>query len=700
MKSENFNVLLVEDSQAEADLIKAMFADATEATFQLEHVQRFLEGLKRLQNGTYDVVLLDLNLPDSIGLVGFEEAHRQFPTLPIIILTNDQDAVTAARAVREGAQDYLIKREIDYRLLSRSLRYAIERCRAEAALRESEERYGLAIAGAQDGIWDWHLDTDCAYFSPRMKAMFGFTDDAMTRGIGEWFARVNPDDSNSLQYALREHLEGRSQHFEHEHRIRTGDGRDLWVLSRGIAVRRPSGRAYRIAGSLTDITRRKTAEERLLHDTLHDALTRLPNRVLFMDRLNQALRQLRRDETKLFAVLFFDLDRFKTVNDSLGHAVGDELLIAAARRLEKFLRPGDTLARLGGDEFAILLNDIEGSQGATYVADRIHELFMQKFSIQGHEVFTSASIGIAMGSPEYDNSDDILRDADLAMYRAKNAALGSSTIYDGDMHENAVAALRIETDLRRAIDRQEFEMHYQPIVCMRTGRIVGFEALLRWRHPDRGLLYPDSFITTAEDTGMIVPIGWWVLREACYRTSEWQRLFPMDPPLSISVNISGKLFSRPEMANRIADMIEESGIQPGSLRLEITENAIMDHGEAALSALSYLRSLGVKLHIDDFGTGYSSLSYLQRFSYDSLKIDRSFVNRMSEKGDSNAIVKTICALGEMLGMQVIAEGVETKAQLRELVAMRCPEGQGFWFAKPMETSAVGGFLAKGPVSIN
>ena len=235
---------------------------------------------------------------------------------------------------------------------------------------------------------------------------------------------------------------------------------------------------------------------------------------------------------------------------------------------------------------------------------------------------------------------------------------------------------------------------------MRTGRIVGFEALLRWRHPDRGLLYPDSFITTAEDTGMIVPIGWWVLREACYRTSEWQRLFPMDPPLSISVNISGKLFSRPEMANRIADMIEESGIQPGSLRLEITENAIMDHGEAALSALSYLRSLGVKLHIDDFGTGYSSLSYLQRFSYDSLKIDRSFVNRMSEKGDSNAIVKTICALGEMLGMQVIAEGVETKAQLRELVAMRCPEGQGFWFAKPMETSAVGGFLAKGPVSIN
>ena len=235
MKSENFNVLLVEDSQAEADLIKAMFADATEATFQLEHVQRFLEGLKRLQNGTYDVVLLDLNLPDSIGLVGFEEAHRQFPTLPIIILTNDQDAVTAARAVREGAQDYLIKREIDYRLLSRSLRYAIERCRAEAALRESEERYGLAIAGAQDGIWDWHLDTDCAYFSPRMKAMFGFTDDAMTRGIGEWFARVNPDDSNSLQYALREHLEGRSQHFEHEHRIRTGDGRDLWVLSRGIA---------------------------------------------------------------------------------------------------------------------------------------------------------------------------------------------------------------------------------------------------------------------------------------------------------------------------------------------------------------------------------------------------------------------------------------------------------------------------------
>jgi diguanylate cyclase (GGDEF)-like protein/PAS domain S-box-containing protein len=696
----DYRVLLIEDCQAEADLILAMFTGSRDFTFCVDHVQRYLEGMARLDDDIYDAVLLDLNLPDSSGLGGFERVHQLYPTLPVIILTNYRDEELALRAVREGAQDYLVKNDVDHRLLSRSLRYAIERAAAEAALLESEERYSLAIRGAQDVIWDWHLINQRSYFSPRLKAILGYGEDELGDDIQEWFTRVHPEDHHALRAALQDHIDGGSAHFEHEHRLITASGQYIWVLSRGLAIRDSSGAAYRIAGSLTDITRRKLAEERLLHDTLHDALTQLPNRVLFMDRLNQALRHARRDGQMQFAVLFFDLDRFKIINDSLGHAVGDELLIAVGRRLEKFLRPGDTLARLGGDEFAILLHGIDGSQGATHVADRIHDLFRQRFTLRDHEVFTSASIGVALHSAAYEQAEEILRDADLAMYRAKRSGSDGCAISDNGMHQRALETLRTEAELRWALERNELVMHYQPIICMHSGRVRGFEALLRWQHPQRGLIYPDAFIRVAEDTGLIIPIGWWALREACARLREWQRLFPMDPPIAVSVNISGRLFGSPDVGLRIAELLREHDLPPSSLHLEITESVIMDHGETTMSALAYLRQMGVQLHIDDFGTGYSSLSYLQRFSYDSLKIDRSFVMHMNEKSDSNAIVKTLVALGDMLGMRVIAEGVETQEQFQELKAMRCPEAQGYWFARPMQGADVEPFLARGPVAVN
>nr|MDJ0892928.1 bifunctional diguanylate cyclase/phosphodiesterase [Gammaproteobacteria bacterium] len=384
----------------------------------------------------------------------------------------------------------------------------------------------------------------------------------------------------------------------------------------------------------------------------------------------------------------------------LGHSIGDELLLAAAKRLQQFLRPGDTLARLGGDEFAILLNDLEGLADAQQVAERIHELLAREFTIGGHEVYTSASIGIALSASHYQRPEEMLRDADLAMYQAKRSGDVAAEVFDSDMHQSAMAVLKLETDLRRAVERQEFVLHYQPIVSLATERIIGFEALLRWQHPERGLLHPEQFIGAAEETGLIVPICWLGLHEACLQLREWQYRFPTHPPLSVSINISGKLFLQARMAERVLAALTECGLSPECLHLEITESAMLDHREAALAELRALRQAGIELHVDDFGTGYSSLTYLQRFSYDSLKIDRSFVGNVLRTEETNAIVKAIIALGKMLGMNVIAEGVETREQLLWLREAQCPQGQGFWFSEPLDSAAVGSLLWKGARRVN
>jgi diguanylate cyclase (GGDEF)-like protein len=399
----------------------------------------------------------------------------------------------------------------------------------------------------------------------------------------------------------------------------------------------------------------------------------------------------------MLAVLFVDLDRFKNVNDSLGHSVGDELLIQLARRLTHFLRPGDTVARLGGDEFAILLNDVHGASDATRVAERLQELIREKIVVAGREVFTSASVGVALSSPTYKHPEEILRDADTAMYRAKAAGRSCYQVFDQAMHRSAVALLKLETELRRAVELKQFLMHYQPIVSLENGRIVGFEGLVRWKHPERGIVSPDQFIAVAEETGLIVPLGWWVLRQSCRHAREWQQLFPSDPPLYVSVNISGKVVMQPDMFDRVMGILEETGLPPTSLRLEITENVIMDHGDIALAKLAQFHTLGVQFSVDDFGTGYSSLSYLQRFSYDTLKIDRSFISEMESKGDASAIVQTIVALANMLKINVVAEGVETALQFERLREIGCSHAQGFWFSRPVDRAATQALLLHAPV---
>ncbi len=688
-------VLLVEDIESEAKLVINNLRRVSGWRFVIEHYDRLVPALDRAREARFDVVLVDLNLPDGAGIEVCQRMNRATPNTPLIVLTNQTSIELGTKALREGAQDYLIKREVDSKLLGRAIRYAIERNRAEHALRESEQRYALAVAGANDGIWDWNMRDSEVYFSPRWKAILGYGEQEVADRVDEWFDRVDQRDRANFDEAMSLHLEGRSSLFEAEYRITAKGGEVRWVLSRGVAVRDELGAPWRMAGSMTDITRRKQTEARLLHEAMHDALTGLPNRILFMDRLELALRRFRRDPSKMFAVLFFDLDRFKHVNDSLGHQVGDELLSQVAGRLLGCLRPGDTLARLGGDEFAIVLNDIAGPTDAIFVVERLQEALAQEFEIESHAIYTSASIGIAVSSEVYRTPDEMLRDADIAMYRAKNSGHATYAVFDTYMHDQAMFQHRMETDLRRALDKGEFDIYYQPIVALDTQRVIGFEALLRWHHPSRGLVMPDEFINIVEETSLVVPIGWWVIERACNQLAKWQRLFPVSPPLAMSINVSGKLFLTDDMAKRLAALLEDCGVSPQSVRLEITERVVMDHGDLVLSTLSDLRDLGVELHVDDFGTGYSSLTYLQRFRYDSLKIDRSFVSTMSEKIDSSAIVEAIISLGATLGMKVVAEGVETPEQVKRLRAMNCPAAQGFWFCRPLHQDAVNDYLRAG-----
>jgi diguanylate cyclase (GGDEF)-like protein/PAS domain S-box-containing protein len=589
----------------------------------------------------------------------------------------------------------------------------------EQDLRESQERYALAVQGANDGLWDWNLKTNEIYFSTRWKNMLGYEEIEIGSSTSEWFSRIHPEELNWFQAQLTAHLEGRTLHFEIEHRMCHKDGRYRWMLSRGLAVRDQNQKACRMAGSQTDITERKRAEEQLLHDALHDGLTGFSNRALFMDRLKQAIERTKRHYDARFAVLFLDLDRFKVVNDSLGHSIGDQLLIAIARRLESCLDVGDTIARLGGDEFAILLEGITDLNDAIQLAEQIHLKLYAPFNMDGQEVFTTVSIGIApseigndclLGDRPVDHAEDLLRNAHTAMYQAKALGRARHALFDSTMRDRAVILLQVETDLRRALIGgkaatllQEFQLYYQPVVSLKTGRISGFEALVRWLHPERGLISPAEFIPLAEDTGLIVPLGQWVLTKACQQLWMWQQQFPDQQVLSVSINLSTKQFAQADLVEQVQQTLRQTAIESElklNLQLEITESAIMENPDAATTLLKKLKSLGVKLLIDDFGTGYSSLSHLHRFPFDTVKIDQSFISRINSSDESSEIIRAIVMLAHNLGMNVVAEGVETIEQMMQLRALGVEYGQGYFFAKPLTHTAAEQLLASEANSID
>ena len=570
---------------------------------------------------------------------------------------------------------------------------------AEEELRESRERYVLAAEGSMDGLWYWDLVSGDVYYSRRWRRMLGFSpDDPFGDTIDAWFAKVHPHDLPRLRQRLEAYLSRQTAHCEVQHRILHRSGEFRWVVVRGAARWSEGGEAYRMAGSLSDITERKLVEERLQHGAYHDALTGLPNRVALLSRLRRKLRRSQHDGSE-FAVLFLDLDRFKVVNDSLGHAIGDDLLQELARRLERCVRPEDFVARLSGDEFTILLNDIRGEADALQVSNRIHESLKEPFDLAGYSLYTAVSIGIAICPGAYASPEDILRDADTAMYEAKAARRGHA-VFNEEMRGRVLAIVKLDPEMRQGLASNHFRLVYQPIVDLSAGSICGFEALARWDHPTRGFVSPAEFIPVAEETGLIVPLGRWVLGEALRQLREWLDnglREQLGGTLRLSVNISRQQVMRGDLLATLEAALDEWGVPPECLALEITESAVIGHPGEATALLKRIKALGVYIHMDDFGTGYSSLSHLDRFPIDALKIDRSFIHGLGSEQAKEGLVRSIVDIGRALKIEVIAEGIETEWQLERLRGMNCAGGQGYLFSKPMRPEEVTALVERGMV---
>ncbi len=557
-------------------------------------------------------------------------------------------------------------------------------------LQESEERFRSAFDYAPIGM---ALVTPAGRWLQVNRSLceiVGYPEDELL--AMDFQSITHSDDVVIAETHIDQLLAGKIPSHQMEKRYIHKRGYEVWAFLSISLARDAQDRSLRLIFQIQDITDRKRAQERLAHDASHDALTGLPNRAHFTQRLDQMIQRSKDHPGPSFAVLFLDADRFKVINDSLGHMFGDQLLIGIAERLKKCVRPGDMVARLGGDEFTVLLDDIAEASEATLVAERIQQELALPFDLSGREVFTSVSVGIAMDIG-YKQPQDILRDADTAMYQAKLQGKARCQIFDSDMHSAAMNVLQVETDLRRSVEREEFCVHYQPIVLLNRESISGFEALVRWQHPERGLVFPDEFIGVAEETELIIPIGERVLFEACRQIREWQLESSRNNELSVSVNLSCKQFQQPGLVRLVNKVLQQTGLEPRFLNLEITESIVMDNIDTAVSTMKELRALGVQLSIDDFGTGYSSLSYLHRFPINTLKIDRSFVSQMHDNSENTEIVRTIVMLARNLGMEVIAEGLETEQQLLKLLVLGCDYGQGWFYCRPADAQEIGQLLS-------
>lgn len=559
---------------------------------------------------------------------------------------------------------------------------------AGAAMRESEYKLRTLLDSMTEGLLQVNDSDEIEFVNDRFCEISGYRREELLGQVSEFL--LDEEGRKFVKEANKKRLEGISSQYEIK--LKKKSGEMMWVLIGGAPILNADGRVTGTMGVFTDVNERKLAEKQLLHDAFHDGLTGLANRTLFMDHLQQTIKRSKRRKPRNYAVLFLDLDRFKIINDSLGHAEGDNLLKQAARRLEESLRFGDLLARLGGDEFTILLDELNETGDAILVAERILNDLKVPFNLGGREVFISASIGIALSTIGHTRAEDMLRDADIAMYRAKAKGKAQYQLFDQSMHTRAMSKLQLETEMRQGLQNGEFCLYYQPIVSLADDNLAGFEALVRWNHPHRGLVSPGEFIPLAEEIGLVIPLGRWILYESCRQMREWQKKNPWTSSLKMSVNLSSKQFLAPDLVEQVFAALVATQLDPHNLKLEVTESHVMENSDKAVTMMNTLREFGIEMSLDDFGTGYSSLSYLHRLPVNYLKIDRSFVSRMVESSENGEIVHTIIKLAQNLKMKVIAEGIETREQLAKLKMLSCEYGQGYLFSKPLDADAASKFI--------
>jgi len=638
-----------------------------------------------------NLAIIDWRLPDGLALDLVRQIHsdtRLASTCQILAVVDSYTSSEISTILDSGVCDVLTEPlepasvEARIRVHEHIAAEFLKLEKAYAELRQSHERLLISCGGQEDGLWDVDVRSGELTLSPEWEALIG-PDVPRQTNIDSWLEFVDEEDRDRIRQLIESAARGELQSLEEHYRLRTLDGTSRRFIMRGETVRDADGEALRLVCRHTDVTDDKITFEEPRTNLLIDPLTRLASRTVLLDRLRHAFARASRMKDKPFAVLFFDIDRFKTVNDSLGHLVGDKLLMAIADRVRSICRPSDTVCRFGGDEFVIVAEDVESVRDATSIAERLHQEFQVPFQLNDTEAYATVSTGIAMWHQGYEKPENLLRDADNAMYRAKDLGRNRYAVFDEKMHAEVVATLELENDLRRAVTRKEFRPFYQPIISLDKGNLVGFEVLARWDHPTRGLVLPGEFIPASEEMGIAVQIDRIVADIACRQVRPWQIQYRMDPPISISLNISTTQFLQLELVSRIDHTLRQNGLYGRDIKLEVTESVLMENTVHATAMLDQLSALDIGLSIDDFGTGYSSLSYLKRFEIDSLKIDYSFVTRMLDDVDSMEIVRTIIDLGRNLGKTTIAEGVETDGQLEALREMGCDQVQGFYIARPM-----------------